>query len=128
MVLPSQQYYAATITIKSDPVAVYSKLNQPPLLELLHPNEIIAKDDSIKITFSEEFSTIHYNYISSNPTKSFIGGFNLEKEDQGTKVTWFFMKDSLSFPLNRWKGFFGARILEEKMKDQIDNLEDFISK
>jgi len=128
IILPSQQQYATILNIKSDPVAVYSKLSQLSLLKFVSPYELSDSEDSIIITLDEKYESIHYSYLSSNQLKSYKGGFNFEKENQGTKITWFFIKDSLSFPLNRWRGFFEARILEEKIQHQLKDLEEIIYK
>jgi hypothetical protein len=128
IILPPQQEYVTILNLKSDPVAVYSKLSQLSLLKMVSPYELSESEDSIIITRDEEYKSIHYSYLSSNQHKSYKGGFNIEKENQGTKVTWFFMKDSLSFPLNRWRGFFEAKILEEKIQHQLKDLEEIIYK
>jgi hypothetical protein len=60
--------------------------------------------------------------------KSYKGGFIIEKEEQDTRLTWFYLVDSLEFPFNRWKGFFDARVLEEQMENNLKKLEIIVNK
>ncbi|MGC9341510.1 MAG: hypothetical protein ACP5E3_02325 [Bacteroidales bacterium] len=126
--LPQEHYYAKTISLNNDPVAIFNKINQISALENITQNVLEKDNDSIIITSAEKYKSVQYKYISSNKIKSYQGGFIIEKEEQETRLTWFYSKDSLEFPLNRWRGFFDARVLEEQMENNLNKLEKIINK
>lgn len=127
ILLPSQQYYATTVSLETDPVAIYNKINEVSALKIVSPYPLKKSEDSIVITSTERYKSVQYEYISTNDVKSYKSGFNIEEEDRGTKLTWFYVKDSLEFPLNRWRGFFEARVVEEKMENNLQHLEKIIN-
>ncbi len=117
--LPDNQYYERKLVIETDPVAVFSKLKTPDMIENISPGIFSSEQFSFQVDSLSEYNAIQY-HIKEGPNEIIKAGFFLQEQDEGTELTWFMRLDSLSFPYERWKGFFTIVL---KKKSFINNDE-----
>jgi len=110
--LPDNQYYERSFVLKTDPVAVYSKLKDPVMIRKISPGVFSSKHFSFHIDSLREFGTIYY-CIKESQEEIINAGFLIEGQKNGTNLTWFMRLDSLGYPYERWKGFFTVVLKKE---------------
>lgn len=121
--MPDNQYYERNFVISADPVAVFTKLKSPEIIRKISPGIFSSEQFSFHVDSLEEFSTIHY-CIKENQKAIINAGFILDRKNNGTEMTWFMRLDTLSFPYERWKGFF---TIVMKKKSFINSDEKIIN-
>lgn len=128
--LPSNQYYSRQKEINMDRVAVFEKLKNPEYFNM--PSFFVPGNDTASVTIQVDtlipYSTLRYKMRISDNDKLLKTGFNLDETESGTKITWFIESDSLSFPIERWVGFYFISIKKGSINSGIEELSKEISK
>lgn len=124
--LPDKQYFTETRTIKTDPVAVFSKIENPAILENIGNEIMPGQILDIEIKGKKKFSEINYIIFSNKMQDPVTAGFVLKEEEDGTKITGYIRIDSLQYPVERWKGFFIPFLYRKNFIEIIDKLEMYL--
>lgn len=124
--LPDKQYFTETRIIKTDPVAVFSIIENPEILATIG-EEIFSKQQlDIEIEEKIEYTEIRYLINSDKISDPLNAGFVLNEDNEGTELTAYIGIDSLQYPLGRWKGFFIPFIHRKNFTEIIDKLEVYL--
>lgn len=126
--LPQNQSFFTGFSVKTDPVAIFSELSELNLIESLHTGKDRVYTDSIHIISTEKFKSVRYKVYNQGFIPEYRGGFNIEKEDESSRIIWFYSIDSLSYPVDRWKGLFESVVLKRKYNERTSTLKESILK
>jgi len=128
--LPSKQYYSRQKEVRMDKVAVFEKLKNPDYFDI--PSFFVPGKDTASVFLMVDtlipYSSLKYKMKISDNDKLLITGFNLDETENGTKITWFIESDSLSFPIERWTGFYFISMKKGSINAGIEELSKEISK
>ncbi|MFW5645070.1 MAG: hypothetical protein ACOCZL_04085 [Bacteroidota bacterium] len=121
--LPDKQFFTETRIIKTDPVAVFSVLEEPSFLETLVGEFISASQLEIEIEEKIAYAEISYIVSLESMRNPILAGFALNEKNEGTEFIAYIRIDSLQYPFERWKGFFIPFIHRKDFIKIIDKLE-----
>ena len=128
ILLPSRQYYAVDTIVKNDPVAIFTKLSNQTILRRITPDLSYDGSQTIQIINMNKFDRIQYHIFSTTFQSPMDAGFEIMEVDEGTLVTWYMEKDSLSFPLERWEAYITTITNKNEILKSLERLETEISK
>ncbi len=124
--LPDKQYFTETRIIKTDPVAVFSIIEDTTILESIAKEVFSNQQVHIEIQEKIEYSEISYLIIFDTMRDSLNAGFVLNEDNEGTELTAYLRIDSLQYPFERWKGYLIPFIHRKNFMDIIDKLEIYL--
>jgi hypothetical protein len=124
--LPGKQSFFKGISIQTDPVAVFSKLSEVSLIESVYDGDNYRMDDSISIISAEKYKSVEYKVHSKGMIPIYRGGFEIQKGDETTRVIWYYRLDSLSYPVDRWKGLYESVLLKRMYNQNTQQLKNRI--